>query len=183
MSLNDRAYQPEWATKTDVARRQLSTAIRLFFERRDPVAIHTLAAAGHQVLTDLGSAAGILSLLKGSDQKAEHVRLLNYAANFFKHADRDADGRINIEPLSSFTAEFLMDAVVLLQRVTGDLPIEAKLFWTWFVTKHRELFEGAGPAIQGLMDIGLDPDDFRGIVGLLTLHDLEASNENRQGTS
>ena len=82
------------------------------------------------ILTDLGNAVGILGLLKGSGQRAEHVRGLNYAANFFKHADKDPDGRVNIEPLTKLTAEFLMDAVVLLQRLTGELPIEGKDIWT-----------------------------------------------------
>jgi hypothetical protein len=176
-------YQPEWVTKIEVARRQLCTAIRLFFQRRDPVAVHTLVAAGHQILTDLGNAAGVLSLLKGIGENAEHVRRLNYAANFFKHADRDPDGRVNIEPLSDLTAEFLMDAVVLLQGLTGELPIEGKVFWTWFVTKHRELFEGTGEAIQGLIEIGIDPDDFGGIVGLLIFHDLTATEGSTENAS
>jgi hypothetical protein len=176
-------YKPEWVGKTDVARRQLCAAIRLFFERRDPVAVHTLVAAGHQILTDLGNAVGVLGLLKGSGQRAEHVRVLNYAANFFKHADKDPDGRVNIEPLTKLTAEFLMDAVVLLQRLTGDLPIEGKIFWTWFVTKNRELFEGTGEETQRMIDIGLDPDDFPALAGLLVFHDLMASEESSGGAS
>jgi hypothetical protein len=176
MSPNGSEYKPEWASKIDVARRQLSTAIRLFFEQRDPVAVHTLVAASHQILADLGDAAGVLSLLKGSNKTAEFIRKMNYAANFFKHADNDPDGRINIEPLGRFTAEFLMDAVVLLQRLTNELPIEGKIFWMWFVKKNRELFEGSGDAIQQLIDSDV-PDDFSTLVALLTFHDLQASTE------
>ena len=160
------------------AKRQLHAAIRFFFERRDPVIIHTLVAAGHQVLTDLRNASGVAGLLKGKGQSAEQLRNLNYAANFSKHADKDPNGRINIEPLRDFTDEFLMDAVVLVQRLDGDLPIEAKLFWSWFVTKHEELFEGSGEALQGLVDIGLDPDNFEGVVALLTFHDLKTTAIN-----
>ena len=183
MEPNASVYKPEWVTKIEVARRQLCIAIRLFFERRDPIAVHTLVAAGHQVLTDLGSAVGGLALLTGSGQSAEHVRALTYAAKFFKHADKDPDGRVNIEPLTKLTAEFLMDAVVLLQRLTGELPIEGKVFWTWFVTKNRELFEGTGEATQRMIDIGVDPDDFPALVGLLTFHDLMASAESGEGAS
>lgn len=173
--MTDRAARAEWVTKTEVAKRQLRAAVRFFFERRDPVIIHTLVAAGHQVLTDLGSASGVAGLLKGKGQSAEQLRRLNYAANFFKHADRDPSGRLNIEPLRDTTAEFLMDAVVLLQRLNDEIPIEAKIFWSWFVTKHKELFKGSGEAIQGLIDIGLNPDDFDGLVALLTFHDLEGA--------
>jgi hypothetical protein len=172
--------KPEWVSKIDVARRLLSTAIRLFFEQRDPVAVHTLVAAAHQILADLGNAAGVLSLLKGSNQTAEFIRKMNYAANFSKHADNDPEGRINIQPLGRFTAEFLMDAVVLLQRLTHELPMEGKIFWTWFVKRNRELFEGSGDSIQRMIDSDL-PDDFPTLAVLLTFHDLEASTKT-EGT-
>ena len=161
--------QPEWVHKIDVAERQLCGAIRFFFERRDPIIVHALVAAGHQVLTDLGDGFGVIGLLKGRTQSVEDVKKLNFAANFFKHADRDPDGRINIAPLPDLTAEFLMDAVILLQRLKGTIPIEAKVFWSWFVTKHKDLFEGSGKAIQDLIDFGLDPADFEAITSMLKL--------------
>jgi hypothetical protein len=40
-------------SKLDVARRQLETAITLYFHESDPVSIHTLTAAAHGVLRDL----------------------------------------------------------------------------------------------------------------------------------
>jgi hypothetical protein len=173
MEMNSQIPMPEWVSKTDVARRQLCTAIRFFFEQRDPIITHTLVAAGHQVLTDLSNDSGIIGLLKGKGQLADHIRSLNHAANFFKHADKDPDDRINIQPLSDLTAEFLMDAVVLLQRRSGDIPFEAKIFWTWFVTKHKELFEDSGKATQQMINVGVDPDDFASFATLLTLHDLK----------
>jgi hypothetical protein len=162
--------EPEWVSKPQVAKRQLTTAIRLFFERRDPIAVHTLIAAAHQVLTDLGKPKGIVSLVKGGQQAAER-KVVNFAANFFKHANKDPEGRINVAPLSDVTAEFLMDAVVMLHRLSSDLPIEAKVYWAWFVTKNRDLFENAGPATQGLVEIGIDPDDYEFMVKLLRVDD------------
>jgi hypothetical protein len=170
-------YEPEWVTKTEMARRQLCAAIRMFFERRDPIVVQTLAAAAHQILTHVGVLKGVDGVLKGRRRSsAEQVRQLNYAANFFKHADNDPDARINVEPLGELTAEFLMDAVSLLQCIAGVLPIEAKMFWSWVVTKHRDLFEDAGPAISGLIDAGLDPDDYDAMLAMLTLHDLMPSD-------
>jgi len=173
--------QPEWVNKIDVAERQLCGAIRFFFERRDPIIVHALVAAGHQVLTDIGNSLGVIGLLKGKNQSVGDVKNFNYAANFFKHADRDPDGRINIAPLSDLTAEFLMDAVILLQRSQGTIPIEAKIFWSWFVTKHKDLFEGCGEAIQGMIDDRLDPVDFGAITTMLKLSKTlppEASEED-----
>lgn len=169
----DQAAQPEWVTKIDVAERQLCAAIRFFFERRDPIIVHALVASGHQVLTDMANASGVIGLLKGKDQSSNHIQSLNFAANFFKHADRDPQSRLNIGPLSDLTAEFLMDAVVLLQRLKGKIPIDAKVFWSWFVRKHKKLFEGSSEATLSLMEIGLDPDDFDAIVTLLKISDIQ----------
>ena len=43
----------EKVTKVDAVRRQLSTAIRLFFEGRDTVSIHSLVAAAQGIMHDL----------------------------------------------------------------------------------------------------------------------------------
>lgn len=44
--------------KLDAAKRQLETAIRLYFASADPVSIHTLTAAAYQLLLDLNKKAG-----------------------------------------------------------------------------------------------------------------------------
>jgi hypothetical protein len=44
----------ETVTVLEAAERQLRTAIRLFFERRDMIAIHTLATAAQEILRRLG---------------------------------------------------------------------------------------------------------------------------------
>jgi hypothetical protein len=64
-------------TKLDAARHQLKTAIRLFFEERDPVSIHALASAAQEVLRDLLRARGIPSpSIKDSDLiKPEYRKL------------------------------------------------------------------------------------------------------------
>ena len=40
-------------TKMEAAHRQLGVAIRLWFEDGDQIAIHSLAAAAHQIIHDL----------------------------------------------------------------------------------------------------------------------------------
>ena len=49
----------EIVTKLQAAERQLWVAIRLFFEGRDAIAVHTLAAAAHSVPVDLTSDVAI----------------------------------------------------------------------------------------------------------------------------
>jgi hypothetical protein len=135
-----------WIDKIDIARRQISEAVRLFFGDRDPVVIHTIIASAHQVLFDIGTTKGVKSAVKNtgalrSEELQRHLKTINYPFNFFKHADRDADGMINIGPLQRFTSDFIMDAIVMLQQIACDIPIEAKVFWSWFVSKYPQEFE------------------------------------------
>ena len=133
-------------TKTEAACRQVREAVLLYFEERDPIAIHTIVASAHQVLIDIGKRAGVQSIVKnpsaleGQDVQS-FLRLVNYPYNFFKHADRDPDGLIDVGPLLSFTADFIMDAIVMLQNLTGSIPLEAKVFWAWFVSLHHDQFD------------------------------------------
>ncbi len=126
-----------WIDKIEAARRQIKTAVRLFFQETEPVAVHTLVASAHQILIDIGLKRGIYGALKSakllqSAEGQEYLKSINFAFNYMKHADRDDDMKLNIEPLQRFTSDVLLDAVVLLQRISGDIPVEARVFWTWF---------------------------------------------------
>ena len=138
--------QIEWIDKIEVATRQIREAVRLFFEQRDAVVIHTIIASAHQILFDLGQARGIDSSIKNTaglrqNEIQEFLKSINYPYNFFKHADRKPDSKINVAPLERFTADFVMDAIVMLQRLSGTIPIEGKVFWHWFVSKFKEEFD------------------------------------------
>jgi hypothetical protein len=184
MSETKGGYHPEWATKIDVARRQICAAIRMFFERRDPVVGHSVISAGHQILTDVGAGSDVDGLLRGKGKPREHITQMNFAANFFKHADRDSSARINIEPLPQLNAEFLMDAVVMLQRIAGEIPTEAKIFWSWFVSKHGDLFESfSKDLVPRFADFDIDVDDFDQIAALLTFNEIKESAANRTPTA
>lgn len=156
-----------WIDKAEVARRQLSEAVRLFFEERDSVVIHTVIASAHQILFDIGKNKGVKSMLKNTEalrgrEIQDHLRTINYPYNFLKHADRDPDGKINIAPLELFTGDFIMDAIVMLQQLTGSIPLEAKVFWFWFVSKYPQEFEDCpeGGAIKKMMEQRLAGWDF-----------------------
>jgi hypothetical protein len=57
-----------WVDKAEVARRQMITAVRLFLEEDDPVAIHTLVAFAHQILVDIGQKKSIYGTMKGRER-------------------------------------------------------------------------------------------------------------------
>jgi hypothetical protein len=167
--------QPEWLSKLDVARRQVCGAIRLFFERGDPVVLHSIISGAHQVLSDLGAKSGMETLLRAKSKSGEHYRAVNYAANFFKHADKDAEARINVEPLADLNEEFLMDAAFMLLRLCGNsIPTDVKVYMSWFVMKHEDLFDNVPKesVLFFLKDHGMDPDDFKTIRAFLTSSDL-----------
>src|SRR5688572_12649416 len=77
----------EIVTKLEAAERQLWVAIRLFFERRDAIAVHTLAAAAHSVLVDLARPRGVkIFFEKGKyarPEDKEDNEMLRAAQNFF----------------------------------------------------------------------------------------------------
>jgi len=126
------------------------------FGERDPVAIHTLVAAAHQVLFDIGRRQDVVSIVKpigksSPSDEAAHDKRINFAINFMKHADKDPEMKINVSPLLLLTQDLLMDAVRMLQCIDGNLPIEAKTFWTWFVSCRRDEFQGCGPTIDSMI--------------------------------
>lgn len=133
-------------TKFDAASRQIIEAVLLYFEERDPIAIHAIIASDHQILTDIEKQKNVESIVKNTTAlKATEVqaflKTVNYPYNFLKHADRDPDASIDVDPLLTLTVDFIMDSFVMLQRLAGSIPIEVKIFWAWFLSIHHEQFE------------------------------------------
>jgi hypothetical protein len=122
-------------TKIGAARSQLIEAIRLFFEQRDPVSIHTLVGASLQILHDHIDDVSIVwdknlflhkdtIFIKDEYRKEWHAKV-NEARNFFKHADRDLrDGKTIIEFEASLhhvlPRVFLSRPIAITLCVTGQ---------------------------------------------------------------
>lgn len=171
--------EQHWIDKIDVARRQIVESVTLFFESRDIVVIHTIIASAHQVLLDIGKDSNIVSCIKNPEGYTrenfrKHVRMVNGAYNFFKHADKDPQGKINIAPLERFTSDFMLDAILMFQNINGNLPIEAKIFWAWFVSTYPEEFSNCPKdgTIQSLINLGLNDWDFPTIQQFLKFSEI-----------
>lgn len=131
-------------TKLEAARRQLETAIRLYFSEVDPASVHTLAAAAGQLLKDLNRHRDGAPML--SDQilqwakpefKNEILRKFAEAENYLKHADRDPDQILEFDTQQS---EFLiLDSCETYRRLTGErLPLLAIFqMWSWLTWARR----------------------------------------------
>ena len=112
-------------SKLDATKRQLETAVRLYFSEADPVSIHTLTWAAYQVLLDLNKTRGGLPMLTElvsspvlPDKVEEVKRRFSAAANFFKHADRDPVNILTFNPAQ--TEILLLDASYKYRDLTGE---------------------------------------------------------------
>jgi hypothetical protein len=155
--------EAETLSKPEVAKRQLTQAIWLFFEQRDAVSVHTLAAAARQVLHDLaGRSSSVITenLALRPERKSKWICIVKAAENFFKHADRDADAILTFRP--QCTQFFLYDAIQLYRTVTGDLFYEAQVYLTWFSLTYPEfiLDPGFRNMLEAARQQGVDGSDF-----------------------
>ena len=150
-------------SKIDAARRQIDSAIGLLFEGGDPVAVHTLACAGWRILRDLCEKRGTpahlankMLIRPGMEQK--FWARLSRAANFFKHADRDADEILD-------TVEEEANDVVLFMATQSyvdlgyQLTAEMETLCTWFIVMNPDLMRDDLPAHM-LMAIRSSSDDW-----------------------
>lgn len=155
-------------TKLEAVRRQLDTAISLYFTHGDPVSIHTLALAAYNAIRDLNDKAGLEPMLvKGrqiDDQpgvrrgaffdrvKPEYHRrvykLFRQSENFFKHADRDSGKTLTFRPET--TEFFIYDAIVKYQELTSELHASFAVFKLWFWAHYPELFDFSDTELQRL---------------------------------
>lgn len=161
----------ETVSKIDAAERQLRVAIRMFFERRDMIAVHTLAAAAQGVLRALARRKGFTSLFeegitKIRPEKQDEVRsLFAKAQNFFKHADRDADAKLEFFP--DATKFYLLDATRLLLSLTGRHLPETAALVGFFVVQYPGWFNFDDmPELQGIKELvpKLDANNFEAIL-------------------
>jgi hypothetical protein len=157
----------EEINKVDAARRQLVTAIRIFFERKDPLAVHTIAAATQQILLDIRSSKVESLLIDNeiirSEKRKEINRMFRETQNFLKHADEDKDKMLKYYP--DFTPFFLLDATYLYEQITGDKLVEGIVLSGWFRVKYPELFSNShfDKSIKNELETlleSLDPDNF-----------------------
>ena len=90
--------------KLDAAKRQLHTAIQLWFEDGDPVSIHTLVSAAHEIIHTLFKRKGLKGLLFDNPDipaqvRSEFAQAIKSAANAFKHARDDPTGTTEFAPV------------------------------------------------------------------------------------
>ncbi len=128
-------------SKIEVAKRQLETAVQLYFNDLDPVSIHTLTCASHEILSSLNKRAnGAPSIMSDhlilDPYKEEYRRKLTEAKSFFKHADRDPDALLSFKP--EINEYFLLDACELYEILTTEKNTHFVIYRFWFKLQNPQ---------------------------------------------
>jgi hypothetical protein len=123
----------------------------LFVDGGDVVSIHTLASAANAILKDIcrkknapdSFDAEIVRIVRPEKVKEFH-RIMNRHANFFKHADTDADGIV--EDFKEEQNDGLLLRCLWNYRAAG-FPYSPAMggFTTWFNIFHYELLKDESP--------------------------------------
>jgi hypothetical protein len=139
----NKTEQPLRLSKLEAARRQLETAIKLYFGHGDEVSIHTLAAAAYSVVRDINEHRGGEPMLKdlhcflSADLAREFKKYVNTPENFLKHADKDPEATGELNP--RWTEALMWEASRKYCEMTRDWPRPLITFILWFVANNREL--------------------------------------------
>jgi hypothetical protein len=144
-------------TKLDAAQRQLETAVSLFASGGDPVAIHGLALAAHEVLRGLNHAGGGSPMLSeaaalvGLDPSQAEIVVTRArrARNFIKHADKDPTSSFDFDPED--VECFLYEACAKHHDLAARWSRPIKTYVCWFIAQRPNLFRWT-PAMSSLCD-------------------------------
>jgi hypothetical protein len=149
------------ARKADAAVRQLTVAIQLLFADSDPLAVRTLSAAAHAVLSDLvehkkpGGSWRSKMVEDCGLPKGEALRVLNGASNFLKHADRDPEELLEFE--EEETDHLIFFATLECGELGHKSSTAMQAFQIWYLAvypdyigKHSELAQKAQKFLPGI---------------------------------
>jgi hypothetical protein len=128
--------------KPIAAIRQLDVAIDLLFADYDPLAIRTLAAAAHGILSDLveqkkPGKSWRSNMIEGSgltDKAA--LEIINSAQNYLKHADRDPDAVLNFNDEENHHVLFF--ATLECGELGHKLSMRMQVFQIWYLASYPD---------------------------------------------
>jgi hypothetical protein len=164
-------------TKLDAAQSQLSTAIWLYLEDRDPVSVHTLATAAGEIIDHLCKHRGLKTMRHTlneaikSEKRKEVFDKMDEARNFFKHASWKKPD----QKLEGFTDDRNLFAILFGAMglgLLGQETLESKMFSGWISVVYPSLM--VQPPVKELLtvfgDILNQPRAEQKKIGLDALH-------------
>jgi hypothetical protein len=144
-------------SKLDAARRQLQTAITLWFSNGDPVSIHTLTYAAYEIIHSLSKKKNpgrrdlfFDSFVVKDEYRDQFNVFIKRHANFFKHANKDGDAVIEFKPI--LTELFFLFSILGVEFCGERHNIEesAFMFWLYFHKPHLLTDHGRKKFIEGI---------------------------------
>ena len=143
------AQAPIIISKLDAARRQLQTAITLWFAEGDPVSIHTLTHAAYEIIETVSKQRnpGRRDLLSDSpvvkdEHRKEWKDFIRKPGNFFKHARRDGNDVIEFRPVAS---ELFILFAILGVGLSGErINDEEDAYMHWLYFHEPDLLTESG---------------------------------------
>jgi hypothetical protein len=126
-------------TRIDAAGRLIDAAIEMFFFDGDPIAIHTIAAASHDIVRALAKRRGVTGLSLGANliEREFHKQwndLTRSDTNPLKPVDGDPNDDVEVDP--ELTEALLMFALRGLRRMGHTCNGLQAAYWTWFCLHH-----------------------------------------------
>ncbi len=124
--------------KLEVARRQLETAVEMYFAGGDPVSIHTLTMAAYEILDNYAKAKQLprmnmvvhLEKMFPAEAVPRLRRLMRKPQNFFKHANEDPGDTIDFNPDQTMFP--LLDACLMYPVLSASESTIMSAFAQWF---------------------------------------------------
>ncbi|NQY74360.1 MAG: hypothetical protein HRT90_06310 [Candidatus Margulisbacteria bacterium] len=164
----------EQISKIEAVRRQLDTAIRLFFEDADTVSIHTLCGAAHLILYDIFNSDDNLEKIEDyenilqEEDKKKFQKDLRRDRSFFKHADRDMNETIEFDEKSNTLLLFMCTEMT---RRMDMMSSKMKAYMVWFIKKNEERYSEIEMYKEAIKGCKLDPNDKKSFLSFA--NDLE----------
>jgi hypothetical protein len=147
-------------SKLEAAKKQLQTAITLWFCDVDPISAHSLAYAAYEVIQAVSKAKNpnrpdllLDSTNVRPDQRKAFNEAFRAAGNFFKHGDRDPLATLTFSP--EITEIFIYYAIWGFHFSGEKLPDEFTIFEIWIaITLPHMLSEDVRKVLvsRGLID-------------------------------
>ncbi|MCP4551985.1 MAG: hypothetical protein GY834_08125 [Bacteroidetes bacterium] len=153
--------------KFEVAKRQIISAIKMFFYEWDVVSQHTLLGAAHQILCDISKIEGKSLSIKDSplikeDKRKEFIKAVNMPQNYFKHAEKDHKQKLIFK--YQFVPFYLFDTIRMYILLSSNDPcFEMRIFLMWFQLRYPDLlnYPAAEKDLQKIRADTKNPDTFR----------------------
>ncbi len=146
-------------SKIEAAKRQITKAIKLWFQDEDPIAIHTLTCSAYQIVHDINTkqkGRDLLydSLLIKDEYRKMWINKLKESYNFLKHADKDSQDNMEFDP--SINEKYIMFTCYGLRLLNEEQNIAMAAFTLYQMLTHPEILTD-----EGRLDIEKYPESMR----------------------